>query len=66
MRRLALAAVLAASVACPALAAPHNVVIFVADGLRYGSVTPDVAPDVELKPEPKPETDPGDAQLGLF
>jgi hypothetical protein len=44
MRRLALAAVLAASVACPALAAPHNVVIFVADGLRYGSVTPDVAP----------------------
>src|SRR3984957_11327450 len=44
MRGLALAATLAASVAYPALAGPHNVVIFVADGLRYGSVTPDVAP----------------------
>jgi Type I phosphodiesterase / nucleotide pyrophosphatase len=44
MKRLALAALLAASTALPALAQPHNVVIFVADGLRYGSVTPDVAP----------------------
>ncbi|MBS0471722.1 MAG: alkaline phosphatase family protein [Proteobacteria bacterium] len=27
-----------------AASAPHNIVIFVADGLRYDSVTPDVAP----------------------
>ena len=54
MKRLALAALLAAStsvvVGLPAVTsawaqpAPHNVVIFVADGLRYGSVTPEVAP----------------------
>ncbi|HUO93730.1 MAG TPA: alkaline phosphatase family protein [Rhizomicrobium sp.] len=48
MKRLALAALLAASTALPAAAqnhpAAHNVVIFVADGLRYSSVTPDVAP----------------------
>jgi hypothetical protein len=48
MKRLALAALLAASTALPASAQnhpmAHNVVIFVADGLRYGSVTPDVAP----------------------
>jgi Type I phosphodiesterase / nucleotide pyrophosphatase len=48
MKRLALAALLAASPsvlgALPAAAQPHNVVIFVADGLRYESVTPDVAP----------------------
>ncbi|MGB8363913.1 MAG: alkaline phosphatase family protein [Rhizomicrobium sp.] len=43
MKRLALAALLAA-VVVPAAARPHNVLIFVADGLRYGSVTPDVAP----------------------
>src|SRR5208337_3170399 len=44
MKRLALAALLAASTALPAAGQPHNVVIFVADGLRYASVTPDVAP----------------------
>ena len=44
MKRLMLAAALAASAALPAAAQPHNVIIFVADGLRYGSVTPDVAP----------------------
>jgi hypothetical protein len=44
MKRLALAALLAASVSLPAAAQPHNVVIFVADGLRYASVTPEVAP----------------------
>ncbi len=44
MKRLALAGLLAASTLSAAQAAPHNVVIFVADGLRYGSVTPDVAP----------------------
>lgn len=43
MKRLALAALLTAA-ALPATARPHNVVIFVADGLRYESVTPDVAP----------------------
>jgi len=42
MKRLALAAFLAS--ALPAAAQPHNVIIFVADGLRYGSVTPDIAP----------------------
>ena len=41
--------VLAAVAACPTLAAPppakpHNVLIFVADGLRYVSVTPQSAP----------------------
>ena len=47
MKRFALAALLAASAALPAPSLAqqaHNVVIFVADGLRYGSVTPDVAP----------------------
>ena len=44
MKRLALAAALALATALPAHAEPHNVVIFVADGLRYGSVTPDIAP----------------------
>ena len=44
MKRLTLAAFLAASTALPARPMPHNVVIFVADGLRYESVTPDVAP----------------------
>lgn len=44
MKRLALAAALLLSAAAPAAAQPHNVVIFVADGLRYASVTPDVAP----------------------
>ena len=41
MKRLVLAALLAAA---PAAAQPRNVVIFVADGLRYDSVTPDIAP----------------------
>jgi hypothetical protein len=42
---IALAAALACAVATPLFAAPaHNVVIFVADGLRYESVTKDVAP----------------------
>jgi hypothetical protein len=48
-RRFAPAAVLTAlltSVAGPALAAPHNVILFVADGLRYGSVTPQTAPEM--------------------
>ena len=43
MKALTLAALLAAA-ALPALAEPYNVVILVADGLRHGSVTPDVAP----------------------
>lgn len=46
--RLAAAAMLAATTALPATAAapakPHNVLIFVADGLRYVSVTPKTAP----------------------
>ena len=46
MKRLAL--VVPSSPASTALprrpAQPHNVVIFVADGLRYGSVTPEIAP----------------------
>lgn len=47
MRVKFLGAILAAALAtAPAVAAaePHNLVIFVTDGLRYGSVTPDVAP----------------------
>ncbi|HTW34461.1 MAG TPA: alkaline phosphatase family protein [Rhizomicrobium sp.] len=48
MKRLARAALLAGATSVlgglPASAQPHNVVIFVADGLRYESVTPDVAP----------------------
>jgi arylsulfatase A-like enzyme len=43
-RRTALAACLCLGLAAPAAAAPHNVVIFVADGLRYESVTPQTAP----------------------
>jgi len=38
---------LALAAASPSLATPpvqHNVIIFVADGLRYASVTPDIAP----------------------
>lgn len=44
--RLVPALALAVAAACPALAAskPHNVLIFVADGLRYVSVTPQSAP----------------------
>lgn len=39
------AALLAAMLAiAPALAAPHNAILFVADGLRYDSVTPQNAP----------------------
>jgi arylsulfatase A-like enzyme len=42
---VAVAIALACAVAPPLFAAPaHNVVIFVADGLRYASVTKDVAP----------------------
>lgn len=43
---LVFAALLAATALSPAFAAPsgRNVVIFVADGLRYDSVTPDTAP----------------------
>ncbi len=43
-RRLAISAVAATLVSLPALAQPRNIVIFIADGLRYDSVTPDVAP----------------------
>lgn len=42
--RLLAAAFLGALIAQPAAAAPHNVLIFVADGLRYVSVTPQSAP----------------------
>ncbi len=46
MRRTLAALVLALAAALPGLAtaAPHNVVIFVADGLRYDSVTSETAP----------------------
>ena len=48
MKYLRLAAVLLLVLAVPAAAkAParhHNVIVFVADGLRYASVTPDIAP----------------------
>ena len=46
MRRTLAALVLALAAALPgfATAAPHNVVIFVADGLRYDSVTSETAP----------------------
>jgi hypothetical protein len=43
-RRLALLALAAATLAGPAWAAPHNLIIFVADGLRSGIVTPETAP----------------------
>jgi arylsulfatase A-like enzyme len=42
--RLFVAAVLAGLCALPAQATPHNILIFVADGLRYVSVTPRSAP----------------------
>ena len=50
--RLGLAAALAIALAIPAAATPtkpapraiHNVIVFVADGLRYSSVRPDLAP----------------------
>lgn len=42
--RLPCLALAAAALAAPAAAAPHNVLIFVADGLRYDSVTPKTAP----------------------
>jgi arylsulfatase A-like enzyme len=42
--RLFAIALLGAVTALPALAKPHNIVIFVADGLRYVSVTPQSAP----------------------
>src|ERR1700744_5705664 len=47
IRATALAALLATSLQ-PAFAAdkPHNILIFVADGLRYVSVTPQSAPDL--------------------
>ncbi len=49
MKTVALAATLLLAAALPAAAkpaahAPRNVIIFVADGLRYSSVTPDLAP----------------------
>src|SRR3974390_2171515 len=44
MKRLALAAAFIAAALPVAAQPPHNIVIFVADGLRYASVTPDVAP----------------------
>ncbi|HWU26747.1 MAG TPA: alkaline phosphatase family protein, partial [Rhizomicrobium sp.] len=44
MKRLALAAAIIAAALPVAAQPPHNIVIFVADGLRYASVTPDVAP----------------------
>ena len=46
--RLFAAALLGAIAALPAAAAPHNVLIFVADGLRYVSVTPQSAPALWL------------------
>ena len=50
--RIGIAAALAIALAIPAAAKPakpapraiHNVIVFVADGLRYSSVTPDLAP----------------------
>jgi arylsulfatase A-like enzyme len=50
MKSVALAALLGLVLTFPAAARPahqpirHNVIIFVADGLRYSSVTPDIAP----------------------
>jgi len=40
------AALCLALLAAPAQAAPHNIIIFVADGLRYGSVTQDNMPNM--------------------
>ena len=51
MRRLLLAALFAGA-ATAAGAQPHNIVIFVADGLRYGSVEPGNMPNMaRLKSE---------------
>ncbi len=45
-------AVAPALAATPAAAPPHNIIIFVADGLRYGSVTPENMPNMfKLKSE---------------
>src|ERR1700712_3649997 len=51
MKAVAFAALLSVARTLPAAAKPapkpparHNVIIFVADGLRYASVTPDIAP----------------------
>jgi predicted AlkP superfamily pyrophosphatase or phosphodiesterase len=46
MRFAAACLALAAILATPSMAAPaqHNVVLFIADGLRYSSVTPETAP----------------------
>jgi arylsulfatase A-like enzyme len=43
-RRVTLVVSFCASLVAPAAAAPHNVLIFVADGLRYVSVSPETAP----------------------
>ena len=37
---------IAAPAESPAASHPHNVILFVADGLRYGSVVPEVAPEM--------------------
>jgi len=42
--RAAIIACLLLGLSAPAAAAPHNVLIFVADGLRYVSVSPETAP----------------------
>jgi arylsulfatase A-like enzyme len=48
MKAAALAVLFSLALAAPAAAKPaaprHNVIVFVADGLRYASVTPDIAP----------------------
>jgi len=46
MKKLLLAALLLSSPPAFAQAPPHNVIIFVADGLRYGSVTPENTPNL--------------------
>ncbi len=52
MKAVFAAALLLGFSAAPALAAPHNVIIFVADGLRYGSVEPGNMPNMaRLKSE---------------
>jgi arylsulfatase A-like enzyme len=44
VRRFLAPAILAAALASPAAAAPHNLILFVADGLRSHIVTPQTAP----------------------
>lgn len=44
--KLAAAALAFGLAVTPALAQPHNIIIFVADGLRYGSVTPENMPNM--------------------